>query len=189
MFVIVGLGNPGSEYSSTLHNTGFRVIDELARRHGIHIARKKCKSLLGEGSINGKNTVLCKPQTYMNLSGEAIVQLVSWYKCEPECLLIVYDDIDLPFGRLRFRAKGSAGTHNGMRSIITLLGNGDFPRLRLGIGKAPDFMELKDYVLSKPRGEDALKLDRSILFAADAVESYIDNGFDAVMASLKNNES
>ena len=179
MFVIVGLGNPGTKYENTLHNTGFGVIDLLSREHSIPVERKKCKALLGEGLIAGKRAVLCKPQTYMNLSGESVVQLLNWYKCALDELVLVYDDVDLPAGKLRFRAEGSAGTHNGMRNIVELLGKTAFPRFRVGIGRPPERMDLADYVLSKPDAENKTLLNEAQLKAAKAIETYISQGVEA----------
>ena len=184
MLVIVGLGNPDSEYRDTLHNTGFRVVDALAQKHGIAVDRKKCKALVGEGSIGGERVVLCKPQTYMNLSGESAVQLIHWYKCEKCDFLTVYDDIDLPLGQLRFRTNGSAGTHNGMRNIVELTGSSDFPRLRGGIGRPPEYMDLKDYVLSKPKGDAADALEVAVKQAAEAIDAFISGGTEQIRAYL-----
>lgn len=181
MYIIVGLGNPGMEYRNTNHNMGFRVIDELARKHGITVEKSKCKALIGEGMIAGKKCVLAKPQTYMNLSGESVVQLISWYKPDTAAqLIVVYDDIDLPAGKLRFRADGSAGTHNGMRNIIALTGTMVFPRIRVGVGRPPEYMDLADYVLSKPSGEAAQAIDEAIKKAAEAAEKYIEEGLESV---------
>ena len=186
MFVIVGLGNPGREYEKTFHNTGFNVLDELSARSGIEISKKKCKALVGEGVIKGQRCVLCKPQTYMNLSGESVSQLLSWYKCEKTELIVVYDDIDLPFGKLRFRTEGSAGTHNGMRNIIAELGFSDFPRLRVGIGRPPEFMDLKDYVLSRPRAEQLEEGKKALETAAEAIETYLEFGADKTRVFVGN---
>ena len=180
MFVVVGLGNPGKGYEYTLHNTGFRVIDRLSERYEIPVERKKCKALTGEGYICGKHVALCKPQTYMNLSGESVVELINWYKCRDEELVIIYDDVDLPAGKLRFRPEGSAGTHNGMRSIINLLGKSSFPRLRVGIGKPPEFLDLADYVLSQGSDLDRETINEAVNRAASAVETYIKDGLEAV---------
>jgi len=179
MFVVVGLGNPDKKYEQTIHNTGFRVIDELARRCKIDVSRSKCKAVVGEGIVGGQKCVLCKPQTYMNLSGESVVQLKAWYKPEYDQLIVVYDDIDLPFGKIRFRPNGSAGTHNGMRNIIALTGADDFPRVRVGVGRPPEFMDLADYVLSKPSPEQADEGKAAIEKAAMTIETYIEKGLDA----------
>ena len=138
MVLIVGLGNPGAKYARTRHNVGFDVVEILAARNQIELNRTRCKAKVGEGRIGNVRVALAQPQTYMNLSGEAVTQLVNWYKVAPEELLVVYDDVDLPFGRVRIRPKGSAGTHNGMRNILYLLGRDDFPRLRVGIGRPPE---------------------------------------------------
>ena len=179
MYVIVGLGNPGTKYENTYHNMGFRVLDELSRRHAIPIEKKKCKALVGEGNLDGERLVLCKPQTFMNLSGESAAQLLTWYKCDISGFIVVYDDTDLPAGKLRFRPNGSAGTHNGMRSIVQLTGRTDMPRLRIGIGKPPEQMELADYVLSRPTDENKTAIESAISKAADAIELYINKGLEA----------
>lgn len=182
MYVIVGLGNPGRVYEQTLHNTGFNVIDRLSKATGIPVERKKCKALVGEGTIEGRRVALCMPQTYMNLSGESVAELVSWYKCSDDELLIVYDDVDLPAGKLRFRADGSAGTHNGMRNIVALLGKTNFPRLRVGVGRPPEFMDLADYVLSKGSENDRPLIAEAMDKAAEAIRVYIRDGLDATRA-------
>ncbi|MEG1604622.1 MAG: aminoacyl-tRNA hydrolase [Clostridia bacterium] len=148
MYVIVGLGNPGAKYKNTHHNAGFDVLEILSQAHRIPLNRTKCKALVGEGVIAGARVALCQPQTFMNLSGESVVALCNWYKPEFDQLIVVYDDVDLPFAKIRVRAGGSAGTHNGMRSIISLLGRDDFPRVRVGMGSAPAGWDLADYVLS-----------------------------------------
>ncbi|MGI6172670.1 MAG: aminoacyl-tRNA hydrolase [Christensenellales bacterium] len=159
MYVVVGLGNPGVKYARTHHNAGFDVVELLAAKWGVALNKRKCKALLGEGTFRGERVVLAQPQTYMNLSGQSVVELVNWYKIEPANLIVVYDDVDIPLANLRVREKGSAGTHNGMRSILYLLGTDAFPRVRVGIGGAPDGWELADYVLSgfrtKEETEDA----------------------------------
>ena len=154
MYVIVGLGNPGAKYARTRHNAGFDVVDILSQKHNIPLARKRAKALVGEGTIGGVRVALCQPQTFMNLSGESVVGLVNWYKPERDQLIVVYDDVDLPFGKVRVRAHGSAGTHNGMRSILYLLGRDDFPRVRVGIGRPPEGWELADYVLASYESAD-----------------------------------
>ena len=147
MFLVVGLGNPGRKYEHTRHNVGFDVVDILSQKYEIPLRKSRCKAITGEGVIAGQKVALALPQTYMNLSGESVVQLVNWYKPEMDQLLVCYDDIDLPDGKVRFRPSGSAGTHNGMRNIIYLLGRDDFPRMRVGTGRPPEHMDLKDYVL------------------------------------------
>ena len=176
MYVVVGLGNPGRKYERTRHNAGFDVVDVLSQKHHILMGKRLGKAVVGEGIIGGKRAALCLPQTYMNLSGESVVQLVNWYKPEADQLIIVYDDVDLPEGKIRFRTSGSAGTHNGMRNIIYLLGRDDFPRVRVGIGRPPGRQDPADYVL-KPfaaaqRDDLALLIDR----ADDAIECVISDG-------------
>ena len=149
MYIIVGLGNPGSQYEHTRHNVGFDVVNILSQSHDIPLNRSRFKARYGEGHIGGQKVALVQPQTFMNLSGECVAELMNWYKEEMSHLVVVYDDIDLPEGKLRVRAKGSAGTHNGMRNIIALLGRDDFPRVRVGIGRPPEGWQLADYVLSR----------------------------------------
>ena len=176
MFVIVGLGNPGDKYEGTNHNMGFSVIEELARRHSVSVEKQKCKALVGECVIEGVKCVLCKPQTYMNLSGDSVVELCNWYKPEYDQLIVTYDDCDLPLGKVRFRPEGSAGTHNGMRDIVAKTGRTDFPRMRVGIGRPPEQMELMNFVLARVSGEDKEAIDAAIKKAADAIEVYITKG-------------
>ncbi len=136
MWLIVGLGNPGEEYTKTRHNIGFQCVNEVARRHGLDFSKKQSKARIAEGQIAGQRVALVKPFTFMNLIGQSVVGLCNWYKITPaERLLVIYDDLDLPFGALRLRERGSAGTHNGMKSIVGLLGSQEFPRIRFGIGQ------------------------------------------------------
>jgi PTH1 family peptidyl-tRNA hydrolase len=180
MVVVVGLGNPGRKYEHTRHNVGFDVVDVLAQRNNISLARLKCKAVVGEGAIAGRRCALALPQTFMNLSGESVVELVNWYKPERDELIVCYDDVDLPEGKLRFRASGSAGTHNGMRSVIYLLGRDDFPRVRVGIGRPPEGWELADYVLTGYRTAELRKtMFDAYVAAAEAVEHLIREGPDA----------
>lgn len=182
MYLIVGLGNPGPKYAHTRHNVGFDVLDALARKLGVSIAREKENALVGECFIDGKKVVLALPQTYMNLSGEAVARLVNWYKIAPEHLMVAYDDIDLAPGSIRIRKSGSAGTHNGMRSVIGLLGRQDFPRLRVGVGKKPEGWELADWVLSHYQTEEDRKTQfDAFLLAADTVIDWVKNGWESAM--------
>ena len=175
MFLIVGLGNPGSEYKSTFHNVGFMALDELCRRNDIDLTKSKCNSLVFEGNIYGKKVVLAKPQTYMNNSGLALNLLRAKYK--PEKILIIYDDVDLPLGTFRFREKGSSGTHNGMRSIIRELGTEDIQRLRIGIKPQEKIFDLADYVLSKGTISQQEVLSEAIDKGIDFLENHIKNDF------------
>lgn len=166
MKIILGLGNPGREYEKTRHNVGFMALDELAEKLGIRIERRGFRCIYGEGRIGTERVVLAKPETYMNASGFAAVELINWFKPDIEDLTVIFDDIDLPCGALRIRANGSAGTHNGMRSIVEQLGSEDFPRIRIGIGK-PEH-GLIDHVLGVPNEEDRKAIESALPSAAEA---------------------
>ncbi|HHW22854.1 MAG TPA: aminoacyl-tRNA hydrolase [Clostridiaceae bacterium] len=162
MFVLAGLGNMGPKYERTRHNVGFDTIDFLAAKYRINSFKLKHKALIAEGIIQGHKTLLVKPQTYMNNSGEAIREIMDYYKIPPGNLVVIYDDVDIDVGRLRIRAKGSAGTHNGMRSILSHIKTENFPRIRIGIGKAPDNMDMADYVLSRFSEEERKLINDAI---------------------------
>lgn len=180
MYIIVGLGNPGKKYEHTRHNVGFDVVEILSQKYDIPLLKLRCKAVVGEGMIRGQRVVLAQPQTFMNLSGESVVELMNWYKAEPEHLIVVYDDVDLPEGRLRFRPSGSAGTHNGMRNIIYLLGKENFPRVRVGIGRPAEGWDMKDWVLATYNTPELRKtMFDAYLNAADAVATLIGDGVDA----------
>ena len=181
MYLIVGLGNPGTKYAHTRHNVGFDVLEKLSRKLGVSISRERDEALIGECFVGGQKVILALPQTYMNLSGEAVSRLAHWYKIEPENLLVVYDDIDLPQGHIRIRKNGSAGTHNGMRSIVGLLGYENFPRLRVGVGQKREGYELADWVLGHYIGEEQEMADKAFALAADAIVDYIQNGIESAM--------
>lgn len=181
MYLIVGLGNPGSKYAHTRHNVGFDVLEKLSGKLGVAISREKEEALIGECFVAGQKVILAMPQTYMNLSGEAVSRLVNWYKIPPENLLVIYDDIDLAQGAIRIRKNGSAGTHNGMRSIIGLLGYENFPRLRVGVGQKREGYELADWVLGHYIGEEQETADRAFESAAEAILDYIENGIESAM--------
>lgn len=170
MFIIVGLGNIGKEYENTRHNVGFMVLDILAQRWNIDIRKRHCRALLGDGRFNGERVILAAPTTFMNLSGESVRELVNYYKCEIENLIVIYDDADIEVGTLRIRAGGSSGTHNGMRNIIYQLNADNFPRVRVGIGKPQEGRDIAYHVLSSPKGEELIKLKEALNNAADAVE-------------------
>ncbi len=178
MYIIVGLGNPGKQYEATRHNVGFIAIDEIAKRLNIKVDRLKFKALIGEGRIGSEKIVLAKPQTFMNLSGQSVVELMNYYKVPRENLIVLYDDIDIEVGKLRIRHKGSAGTHNGMKNIIYLLGFDDFPRIRIGVSKPRPQQDLASFVLSKFDKDEIPKMIESIETAAvatiEAVESTVD---------------
>ena len=182
MHIIIGLGNPGKEYHRTRHNVGFDVLDVLSGKTGIQLTKSAMHGLIGEGFIGGEKVILVKPQTYMNLSGQCVSELISWYKPEMSHVMVVFDDIDLPLGKLRLRKDGSAGTHNGMRSIIGLTGRQDFPRLRVGVGKKPEGWELANWVLSHYQTEEDRKVQfDAFMLAADTLMDWIKNGMDSAM--------
>ena len=181
MYIIVGLGNPTKEYDKTRHNVGFSVIDVLADRIGIDVSEKKHRALCGKGMLEGQKVILAKPQTFMNLSGESVRAMVDFYKVSPDEVIIVYDDISQEPGQLRIRTKGSAGGHNGIKNIIAHLGTQEFPRIKVGVGEKPKYMDLADYVLSRfSKGEQEL-MDDAFREAADAVTMMISEGMDAAM--------
>ncbi|MDR0841106.1 MAG: aminoacyl-tRNA hydrolase [Christensenellaceae bacterium] len=168
MFIIAGLGNPGREYSGTRHNAGFMTLDLLADRWNIDIKRHHFNAVLGEGHFGGQKVLLLKPETFMNESGRAVREAMHWYKCEPRELLVIYDDIDIPLGDIRIRAGGSAGTHNGMRSVIYQLCYDDFPRIRVGIGQTGERKSLIAHVLGLPAADEKKLLAQAMANAADA---------------------
>ena len=180
MKLIVGLGNPGKEYENTKHNVGFLTIDILAEKYDIKVNKIKFKGLIGEGMIGTEKVILVKPQTYMNLSGQCVREIVAFYKLDMEDLVVIYDDIDLPMGNLRIRKKGSAGTHNGMRSIIYDLQDDGFPRVRVGIGGERKG-DLANYVISGFSGDDRKLIEEAIVKAADAVTCLVEDGIDRAM--------
>lgn len=180
MYIIAGLGNPGKKYENTRHNMGFLAVDLLAEKYGIKVDRIKFKALVGEGRIAGQKVILVKPQTYMNLSGQSIVEVMNFYKEDIENLIVIYDDIDIPTGTIRLRKKGSAGTHNGMRNIVYLLGKDGFPRVRVGIGSEKK-VDLINYVTSGvSKGEKEL-LEHALVNAADAAAAIVEKGIEKAM--------
>ena len=181
MYLIVGLGNPGAKYAHTRHNVGFDVLAALSKKLNVSISRERDNALIGECFVGGQKVILALPQTYMNLSGEAVMPLANYFKIPPENLLVVYDDIDLPQGHIRIRKNGSAGTHNGMRSIVGLLGYENFPRLRVGVGQKREGYELADWVLGHYIGEEQEAADKAFETAADAIVDYIENGIESAM--------
>lgn len=167
MYILVGLGNPGLKYRDTRHNIGFMTIDMLCDKFGMRLSRRAHRALIDETRVKGERVVLAKPQTYMNLSGESVRDIMNWYKADHDSLVVIYDDIDLPLGSIRIRERGSSGTHNGMKSIIYQLGYDDFPRIRVGIG-APDGRQLASYVLGVPDESERELLITAMRMAADA---------------------
>lgn len=182
MYLIVGLGNPGLKYKNTRHNAGFMAIDALAAKNRLRFAKKRFSGVIAEGTIAGEKAVLLKPHTFMNLSGDSVYEAVKFYKPEMSHVIVMYDDIDLDIGKLRIRESGSAGTHNGMRSIIGRLRTYDFPRVRIGIGKNPPYMQLANYVLMKLKGDAKKAFEESAQKAALAVEDLIKNGAQSAMS-------
>lgn len=182
MYIIAGLGNPKKEYENTRHNIGFDVIDMLAEKNQIRIIEKKHKALIGKGYIGGEKVILVKPQTFMNLSGESIREVVDYYKVDPkEELIVVYDDISLEPGALRIRKKGSAGGHNGIKSIIQHLGHDTFQRIKMGVGGKPEGYDLADYVLGHFSGSERKIMNESSEAACEAIEVMMRDGADAAM--------
>lgn len=179
-YLIAGLGNPGREHKGNRHNIGFMVIDRLAEKYGIRLGRVQQKAITGEGRIKDRAVILVKPQTYMNLSGNSIGPLANYYKVPLANVLVIYDEIDLPFGTLRLRSKGGSGGHNGMKSIIQHLGQ-DFPRLRLGIGRPSGRMPPSAHVLQDFGKEDQPVLLELLDSAIDAIETYLVEDIDLAM--------
>jgi len=182
MKVIVGLGNPGGSYSRSRHNVGFRVVDELAERHGMRFSRREYKSQVADGRIGDEPVLLMKPQTYMNLSGDAVQRARRDLRLEPSEFLVVYDDLDLAAGRLRVGASGGAGGHHGVESIIEALGSKGFPRIRIGIGRPGSKDANVDYLLDSMTQEEAEALAGSVARAADAVEVALRDGVASAMS-------
>lgn len=181
MYIIVGLGNPGKKYEHTRHNAGFDVLDILAEEYDIKIDKIKHKALIGEGRIGSEKVVLVKPQTYMNLSGESVQSVFQFYKVDMDHLIVVYDDIDLDIGKLRIRKKGSAGSHNGMKSIIKCLGSQDFTRIRVGVSKPEPNRDLADFVLSRVPKYQADDMRSGLEKAVKTVEEIIRTDIDMAM--------
>ncbi len=182
MKVIVGLGNPGRQYENTRHNIGFIAIDRIAEKLGIQVNRSKFRSTVGEGMTGGEKVLLVKPETYMNDSGLAVHDVMDFYKLDPEDLIVVYDDFDIPEGSVRIRPFGSAGTHNGMRSIVRLLGSDRFPRVRIGTGKSGmEQRELIGFVLGGFSKDEVKVMEEAVDVARDACICWAESGIDLTM--------
>ncbi len=183
MYIIAGLGNPGRRYVNSRHNVGFETLDAVAAKYNIDVKKVKFNGIYGEGKIEGERVVLVKPQTFMNLSGECIRDFKNWYKTEDTQIIIIYDDISLPLGKMRIRPKGSAGGHNGVKSIIYQLGSEVFPRIKIGVGAPdnPDY-DLADYVLGKFSATEIKELVPTAVKAAEAVGEIIKNGTESAMS-------
>nr|WP_295970512.1 aminoacyl-tRNA hydrolase [uncultured Bacillus sp.] len=181
MKLIVGLGNPGKQYEKTRHNIGFIVVDKIAEKLNIQLDQAKFKGLFGMGHIEGEKVLLLKPLTYMNLSGESIRAIIDFYQIDTEDLLVIYDDLDLPAGRIRLRQKGSAGGHNGIKSTIAHLGTQAFNRIRVGINRPSNGMEITDYVLGRFSQEELAEIEEAVERSADACIEWIHKPFLQVM--------
>ncbi|MDD3204664.1 MAG: aminoacyl-tRNA hydrolase [Lachnospiraceae bacterium] len=182
MYIIVGLGNPGKEYETTRHNTGFQIIDIIAEKYNIDIVERKHKAWIGKGYIDGQKVVLVKPQTFMNLSGESVRAVIDYYKVdEKDELIVIYDDISMEVGQIRIRKKGSAGGHNGIKNIIAHLGHDTFLRIKVGVGEKPKGYDLADYVLGHFKKEEREVIAESGHKAAEAVSFMITDRVDEAM--------
>ena len=185
MYIIVGLGNPGSQYRNTRHNMGFEAVEILAGRHSIPTDFLKHKAMCGKGMIDGQKVILAMPQTFMNLSGESVRQLVDFYKIDVESeLIVIYDDIDLDPGVVRIRKSGSAGGHNGMKNIVQHLGTNNFMRVRVGVGAKPKGYDLADYVLGHFTTAEREDINKGLEAAADGVSIILNDGIDAAMNKI-----
>ena len=182
MYLIVGLGNPTAKYEKTRHNAGFDVIDAIADKYGIELNLRKGKAFCGTGYIEGQKVMLAKPQTYMNLSGESIRSILDYYKVDPETeLIVIYDDISLDVGKLRIRAKGSAGGHNGIKNIIAHVGGPVFPRIKVGVGEKPPKYDLADYVLGHFSKAEQELMEEGYKDAVKAVEMIVSGDISGAM--------
>ena len=181
MRIIIGLGNPTEKYQATRHNIGWDAITRISDDFRIPLNQKKHKAICGSGYIEGEKVILAQPLTYMNLSGESVRELVDFYKVDPEDIIVIYDDISLDVGRLRIRKKGSAGGHNGIKSIISHLGTDEFPRIKVGVGEKPKDWDLADYVLSRFKGEEEATIREALKDVSDSCRMIIVDGMDAAM--------
>lgn len=180
--IVVGLGNPGDKYARTRHNLGFWFIDKLAEEHGIEMKKRTRHVVTGEGVVGGRPVVLAKPRTYVNNSGEAVKSLITRYKASSEAILVVYDELNLPLGKTRLRRDGSAGGHNGIKSIISAVGSQDFPRLRIGIGRPTQSGDEIDYVLGRMSPEERKTADEAIGRAVEIVGVFLTDGITEAMS-------
>lgn len=181
MYLIIGLGNPENEYANTRHNMGFDTINKLANKNNIEVNNNKFKGLYGTGIIQGKKVILLKPQTYMNLSGESVKEIVKFYHIKPEEIIIIYDDIDTEKGNIRIRKKGGPGSHNGMKSVVENLNTIDFGRIRVGIGQPENKRDMINYVIGKIPEEEQKILQEGVNKATEAIEEILKNGIDIAM--------
>ena len=181
MYLIVGLGNPEEDYGGTRHNMGFDTLNKIAKQYEIEINKKKFKGLYGKGKIENKDVILLKPQTFMNLSGESIKECIDFYKINLENIIVIYDDIDIDKGIVKLRKKGSAGTHNGMKSVIQCIGTGEFSRVRIGIGMPEHKGDLINYVIGYVPEDEKEVLDKGCETAKNAIIEILKDGIDIAM--------
>lgn len=181
MYLVVGLGNPEQDYSKTRHNMGFNAVNKIAKQYEIEVNKKKFDSLYGEGIIENEKVILLKPQTYMNLSGKAIIQVINFYKIPIENICIIYDDIDVEIGKIKIRKKGSSGSHNGMKSVIQEIKTEEFARIRIGIGKPKFKDDMINYVIGAIPNEELEKLEEGTEKAKEAISEILKNGIDMAM--------
>ena len=181
-YVIIGLGNPGAEYAATRHNMGYRAVDDMAADLGLEIKKAKFHSLIAQGRLDGRKIVLVKPETYMNNSGTAAREAAMYFDVPSENVIVIYDDVDIPLGAIRIRKAGGAGTHNGMKSVISELGTQEFPRIRIGVGAAAPDEDLIDRVIGKVPKEEQAELDKAAKDAADAAEDIVKLGIERAMS-------
>ena len=181
MYLIVGLGNPGEEYEKTRHNMGFDVIDKLAKKYEIDVARSNFKGLYGTGVIESQKVMLLKPQTYMNSSGESIIEVKNFYKLENDHIIVIYDDIDIEPGEIRIRKSGGPGTHNGMKSVVHYLCSDEFARIRVGTGKPKDGKDLIEHVIGFVEEVEMKKMQEGVELAVEAIAEMMKNGINVSM--------
>lgn len=181
MYLIVGLGNPEANYDNTRHNMGFHVINQLAKEYDLEVTRKKFQSEYESAVIEGEKVILVKPQTFMNASGEAVIEFVNFYKIEPNHILVIYDDMDIEIGKIRIRKSGSPGTHNGIKSVTHFLNQENFPRIRVGIGKPQTQEDLIEYVIGAIPEEEKDLLEQGVEKAKNAVIELLKNGIESAM--------
>lgn len=182
VYIIVGLGNPGRQYENTRHNVGFRCIDKLAEKYNISVLECKHKAIIGKGYIEGQKVILAKPQTFMNLSGESVREILNYYKVEPDTeLIVIYDDISLAVGALRIRKKGSAGGHNGIKNILAQIGTNTFKRIKVGVGEKPAGYDLADYVLGHFTAAENKEIDAACAKVVEAVSLLVQEEVDMAM--------
>lgn len=181
MYLIVGLGNPEADYAQTRHNMGFNVINELAKEYEIQILRKKFRSEYESAVIEGQKVILVKPQTFMNVSGEAVIEFVNFYKVELDKVIIIYDDVDIEPGKIRIRKSGSPGSHNGMKSVVHFLNYENFPRIRIGIGKPNENTDMIEHVIGSIPEMEKAALNEGVKLGKEAIIELLKNGIDSAM--------